>query len=225
MQAIHVDEFTDLDGRGYGVRHQTAPMHPGFIGAFAPWDGAAQYAELIESLAHVAGVGFTLRDETDGEVRVGRDGEPVVRYRLSAKDAGLVRRGLAAGAELLEAMGARRIFSSHARYVGYAPGRAGDRARFVRDMDAAGWGAGQLQLVGFHLLSSCRMGASPATSACGPEGETWEVRDLVICDGSAFPTASGVNPNMSIQALARLNAERLASRLAASAPVGVPAAG
>jgi long-chain-alcohol oxidase len=120
-------------------------------------------------------------------------------------------------AELLEAMGAQKIFSSHARYVGYSPGRDGDRARFVRDMDAAGWGPGQIHLNGFHLLSSCRMGGSSATSACGPEGETWEVRDLVVCDGSAFPTASGVNPNMSIQALSRLNAQRLAARLGAGA--------
>src|SRR4051794_7414550 len=213
MQTIHVDQFTDLDGRGYGVRHQTAPIHPGFFGSWAPWDGAAQYTSLLEGLAHTTAVGFTVRDKTDGEVRVGRDGDPVIRYRLSPEDARHARRGMEASAEMLEAMGAQRIFSSHARYVGYSPGRDGDRARFLRDMDAAGWGPGQLQLNGFHLLSSCRIGASAVTSACGPEGETWEVRDLVVCDGSAFPTASGVNPNMSIQAMGRFNAQKLANRL------------
>ena len=213
MQAIHVDEFVDLDGRGYGVRHQTAPIHPGFFGSWAPWDGAKHYVGLLEGLSHTAAVGFTVRDQTDGEVRVGRDGEPVVRYRLSAADARHARRGMEAAAEMLETMGAQRIFSSHARYVGYSPGRDGDRARFVRDMDAVGWGPGQIHLNGFHLLSSCRMGGSPATSACGPQGETWDVRDLVVCDGSAFPTASGVNPNMTIQALARMNARALAARL------------
>src|SRR3954470_20356015 len=216
MQAIHVDQFTDLDGRGYGVRHQTAPVHPGFFGSWAPWDGAAHYVGLLEGLSHTAAVGFTVRDQTDGEVRVGRDGEPVVRYRLSAEDARHARRGMESAAQMLEAMGAQRIFSSHARYVGYSPGRDGDRARFLREMDAAGWGPGQLQLNGFHLLSSCRMGGSAASSACGPDGETWDVRDLVVCDGSAFPTASGVNPNMTIQALGRLNALRLAQRLGAS---------
>ena len=213
MQAIHVDQFTDLDGRGYGVRHQTAPIHPGFFSSFAPWDGAARFMGLVEGLSHTAGVGFTVRDQTDGEVRVGRDGEPVIRYRLSAQDAQHARRGMEAAAQMLEAMGAQQIFSSHARYVGYAPGRDGDRARFVRDMDAAGWASGQIQLNGFHLLSSCRMGGSAATSACGPEGETWDVRDLVVCDGSAFPTASGVNPMISIEAIAHMNAKALAARL------------
>src|SRR4051812_30803275 len=221
MQAIHVDQFTDLDGRGYGVRHQTAPIHPGFFGSWAPWDGAQQYRTLLEGLSHTTAVGFTVRDQTEGEVRVGRDGEPVVRYHLSDADQRHARRGMETSAEMLEAMGAQRIFSCHARYVGYSPGDGGDRARFMRDLDAAGWGPGQLQLNGFHLLSSCRMGGSPETSACNPDGETWEVRDLVVCDGSAFPTASGVNPNMSIQAVGGFNAERPATGLGAQKPAAV----
>ena len=55
---------------------------------------------------------------------------------------------------------------------------------------------------------------APADSACDPRGETWDVRDLVVCDGSAFPTASGVNPMVSIEAIAHMNARGLAARLA-----------
>src|SRR4051795_9240603 len=161
LQAIHVSEFRDLDGQGYGVNLQTAPLHPGFFVSFIPWDGAAHHAALMEGLSHTALVGMTVRDHGGGEVRVGKDGEPVIRYRLDARDAAHLRRGLDAAAEMLETIGAQRIFSSHARYVGYDPGRDGDRARFVRDMDAAGWGSGQVQLTGFHLLASCRIGASP----------------------------------------------------------------
>jgi len=214
LQAIHGDEHTNLDGKGYGVRYQTAPIHPGFFVTFAPWEDARHHASLVELLSHTAVVGVLIRDRDGGEVRVGKDGEPTVRYRLSAHDAGHMRRGLDGGAELLEAAGAQRIYASQARYVGYEPGRNGDRASYVRGLDAVGYGPGQIQLMGFHLLGSCRMGGSAATSACGPEAETWDVRDLVVCDGSAFPTASGVNPNMSIQALAHLNATRLAARLA-----------
>ncbi len=215
LQSIHVDEFTNLDGRGYGVRLQTAPLMPGFFVSFAPWDGAAHHAELVESLSHMTVMGMTVRDRDAGEVRVGRDGEPVVRYKLPSQDAAHLRRGVEAAAELLEAVGAERIFSSHARYVGYDPGRAGDRTRFMGELDAAGWGQGQVQLIGFHLLGSCRIGSATESSACGPEGETWEVKNLVVCDGSVFPSASGVNPNVSIQSLSHLNAARLARRLGA----------
>jgi long-chain-alcohol oxidase len=68
-------------------------------------------------------------------------------------------------------------------------------------------------MVSFHIMGSARMGGSPAGSACDPEGQTWEVRDLVVCDGSAFPTSSGVNPMVSIEAVAHMNASRLAARL------------
>jgi long-chain-alcohol oxidase len=213
LQSIHIDEFTNLDGHGYGVRLQTAPLLPGFFVSFAPWDGAARHAELFGALSHTAVAGMTVRDRDAGEVKVGRDGEPVVRYKLPREDAAHLRRGVEAAAELLETVGAERIFSSHARYIGYEPGRNGDRRRFMAEIDAAGWGQGRVQLTGFHLLGSCRIGQTPETSACRPDAETWEVRDLVVCDGSVFPSVSGVNPNCSIQALSHLNATRLAERL------------
>jgi choline dehydrogenase-like flavoprotein len=62
-------------------------------------------------------------------------------------------------------------------------------------------------------MGSARMGASPESSAADPDGQTWDVRNLVVADGSTFPTASGVNPMITIEAIARLNARRLAARL------------
>ena len=40
------------------------------------------------------------------------------------------------------------------------------------------------------------------------------MRNLVVADGAAFPTASGVNPMVTIEAIAHLNATRLAERVA-----------
>jgi choline dehydrogenase-like flavoprotein len=57
------------------------------------------------------------------------------------------------------------------------------------------------------------MGGSPVTSACNPRGETWEVRNLYVCDASAFPTASGVNPMISIESIAHMNAGGIAQAL------------
>ncbi len=74
-------------------------------------------------------MGVLLRDRDGGEVRVGRDGEPVVRYKLSAFDAGHLRTGIDGAAQILEAAGARRIFSSHAKWVGYDPATSGNRGR------------------------------------------------------------------------------------------------
>jgi choline dehydrogenase-like flavoprotein len=58
------------------------------------------------------------------------------------------------------------------------------------------------------------MGGSEHDSVCDPNGQTWNVRDLYVCDASAFPTATGANPMVTIEALAHMNARGLAARLA-----------
>jgi long-chain-alcohol oxidase len=214
MQALYSDQHADLDGNGHGVKYETAALHPHVTIGFWPWRGARPHHELMRSLPNVGGIGVLLRDRDAGEVRVRRDGEPVVRYRLSDFDRDNLRTGLDGAARILEAAGARRIFSSHSDWVAYDPGADGDRERFMRDADRCGWGPGQCSLVSFHIMGSARMGGTPATSATTPTGETWDVRDLVVCDASAFPSASGVNPMVSIEAIAHMNARSLAARLA-----------
>ena len=215
MQALYSDQHRDLHD-GYGLKYETAANHPHIYVPFSPWRGAREHYGLMQAMSHTVPIGVLLRDRDGGEVRVGRDGEPVVRYKLSPYDAGHLRTGLDGAAQILEAAGARRIFSSQTRWVSYDPGRgngASGRARFMADADAAGYGAGQITLGSFHIMGSARVGGSPATSACDPTGQTWDVRDLYVMDGSSFPSASGVNPQISIQSIAHMNARALAARL------------
>ncbi len=61
-----------------------------------------------------------------------------------------------------------------------------------------------------HLMGGCRMGEDPETSVTNADGRTWEVPNLWICDGSLFPTGGGVNPSLTIQALACRIGDRIA---------------
>jgi len=61
-------------------------------------------------------------------------------------------------------------------------------------------------------MGTARMGDSARFSATNPEGETWEVKNLYVMDGSSFPSASGVNPMISIEAIAHRNAGVLSSK-------------
>jgi long-chain-alcohol oxidase len=212
MQALYSDEHRDLTD-GYGLKYETAAVHPGVLVSYGPWDGAHAQRELVNNLRRMSGIGLLLRDRSAGEVRVGRDGGPRVRYRLGEFDLRHVRIGLDGAAQIFEAAGARRIFSSHARLVSYEPGN-GNRAQFLRDADAAGYGPGQCTFYSFHIMGSARLGSSPESSACKPTGETWETRRLYVMDGSSFPSASGVNPMLTIEAIAHMNASHLAAELA-----------
>jgi choline dehydrogenase-like flavoprotein len=213
MQALYSDQHRYLND-GYGLKYETGALHPHLFIPFSPWRGAREHFSLMEAMSSTVPIGVLLRDRDGGEVRVGRDGEPIVRYALSEFDTVHLRTGLDGAAQILEAAGARRIYSSHAQWVGYDPGAGGSsRERFMAEADAAGYGPGQITLGSFHIMASARMGGFPSISACDPTGQTWEVRDLYVFDGSAFPTASGVNPQISIQAVAHMGARALAARL------------
>jgi choline dehydrogenase-like flavoprotein len=56
-------------------------------------------------------------------------------------------------------------------------------------------------------MSTCRMGGDATTHPLKLNGETVEVQGLFVADGSAFPACSGVNPMLTIMALAHFTAQ------------------
>jgi choline dehydrogenase-like flavoprotein len=60
-----------------------------------------------------------------------------------------------------------------------------------------------------HLNGTARMGDDPKTSVVNADCRTWDVPNLWICDGSVFPTVGGVNPSLTIQAIACRTADRI----------------
>jgi choline dehydrogenase-like flavoprotein len=59
-----------------------------------------------------------------------------------------------------------------------------------------------------HLNGTARMGEDPSTSVVNADGRSWDIPNL-WCDGSVFPTVGGVNPSLTIQAIACRTADRI----------------
>ena len=211
MQAIYSDEHRRMTGN-FGVKYETTSLQPVIAAAVLPWRDPRQYRSMLEKLPHTAAIGVLTRDRDSGRVTMDRGGRPVIRYALSPFDRAHLREGFIGAARILEAAGARLIYSPHATVCSYEPGSRGSLQSFTREMDRAGWAAGQVALFSFHIMGSARMGGSPRTSAANPEGETWEARNLYVMDGASFPSASGVNPMISIEAIAHRNATALANK-------------
>jgi len=213
MQAHYSDQFADLDA-GYGFKLETIPVHPSLFALALPWESRQQYADAMAELSHTSLVAVLLRDRDGGQVTVDEDGHPVVSYRLSAYDARHLHRGLVEGARVLEAAGARRIWASHARPVAYRPLRSQPaHERWVESLTRAGYGPNQVQLATFHQMASCRMGSSERTSVVDAHHHVWGVPGLFVADASTFPTSSGVNPMLTIMAMAHRAAGVIASEL------------
>ena len=60
-----------------------------------------------------------------------------------------------------------------------------------------------------HLAGTARMGFARESSVVDADCRSWDVRNLFVCDGSVFPTTGGVNPSLTITALALRTADRI----------------
>jgi choline dehydrogenase-like flavoprotein len=60
-----------------------------------------------------------------------------------------------------------------------------------------------------HLNGTARMGSDRETSVVDADCRSWDVPNLWVCDGSVFPTVGGVNPSLTIQAIACRTADRI----------------
>jgi len=60
-----------------------------------------------------------------------------------------------------------------------------------------------------HLNGTARMGSNPGNSVVDADCRSWDIPNLWICDGSVFPTVGGVNPSLTIQAIACRTGDRI----------------
>jgi choline dehydrogenase-like flavoprotein len=201
LQAVYSDEWINLDGRYHGVKLESGPMHPAILAHAIPWRDPTQYRRLMRLLPNMSVLAPLVRDHGGGRVTA-KDGAARVDYRLGTDDLADIRRGIQAAVQIMEAGGAREIFTGQSAYVAYKPGQRGGIEAFMSEVDRAGYGSGQMGYFSFHQMGSCRMGNDPATSVVGPDHEAHLVKGLFVADGSAFPSASGVNPMITIMAMA-----------------------
>ncbi|MGI9606915.1 MAG: GMC family oxidoreductase N-terminal domain-containing protein, partial [Acidimicrobiales bacterium] len=211
LQTRYSDQFADLDGDGYGFRFETAPVHPLFPAAFLGWEDGASFKRDVLGLAHLDVGGVLLRDRDHGRVVVRRDGTPVWKYSISKHDQGHIREGVRRGAEMYLAAGASEVLSSTIRPVRIRAGQSLDA--FMAGVDSIGYGSNQTSYFSFHQMGSARMGNDPETSVVNAQNRVHGVDGLFVMDGSCFPTASGVNPMLSIGSVAHRGASILAGEL------------
>ena len=150
-----------------------------------------------------------LRERGHGRVEIDGDGQAVVHYGITDElDVRNTRRAIDVQA-WHAAAGAREIQPMAANAPRW---RDGDDL----DESIARWQRVPLRAGGFrlfcaHQMGTCRMGKDPHSSVADPWGQLHDTKGVWIGDGSAFPTASGTNPMITIMALAHRTAEAIAA--------------
>ncbi|MCC7450886.1 MAG: GMC family oxidoreductase N-terminal domain-containing protein [Anaerolineae bacterium] len=213
IMSRYVTEFFNLDGKGYGVALETAPIHPGIAALTLPWTDGRQHKHVMERIAHMSNILIITRDKDGGHITVDKHGTPMLHYTLSHHDGAHLMRGVIESLRIHEAAGAHEISGPHSNPLIYTRGQAGSFDQYLKSTQAAGLRKNSFALFSAHQMSSCRMGGNPSRGAIDPTGETFEVRNLYVADGSALPTASGVNPMLTIMGVSHVIAQHIKARL------------
>lgn len=199
-QGYSIDQYAD---EGLMFEGGSLPVNVAALGV--PWTGP-RYTELMERYANLATFGLMVQDESRGEVRAGPGGSPVVIYSMNERDTRLLQRGIETLCAVFQAAGARRVLPA-------LPGH--DEVNTPEDLErlrAAKLPANHFEITAYHPLGTCRIGADGG--AClDPDHALRGAPGVFVCDGSAVPSSLGVNPQMTIMAMALRAAERLDARL------------
>jgi long-chain-alcohol oxidase len=195
---------------------ESVPTHVGVAASLLPWEGRAANEAMLADLRYVSPLIAICRDLDSGSVIVRRNGTIRIRYRLSERDGATVRAAAGAMAQIHRAANALEIMV----LATPAPrSYAGDHFEgFLRRLGGLDIAPNRLSIASAHQLGTARMGADPADHACDPRGRVRAdvqgtlVEGLFVADGSLFPTASGINPMVTIMALARRVARTVASQ-------------
>jgi len=201
--SVTCHEFADR-GELFGYFLETPPVHPMLASIALPAFGTA-HKSLMARLPHaqatialfIDGMHAEFKDP-GGTVRVSKGGRTRLSYpigellREAQRDAvrNMVRLQLAAGAE--------EVWSLHAQPLLFRG--ESDLAQLA----TASFGPLDHTMFSAHQMGGCAMGESPERAVVNSRGRHHDFDNLWVADGSVFPTALGVNPQITIYAIARL---------------------
>lgn len=200
-QGYAIDDWAD---EGIMFEGGSTPLDITAVGV--PWTGR-RFTRFMEQYRRLATFGIMIQDTSRGEVRPGMRGSPLITYNMNRDDTDRMAKAIAKLCEVFLTAGARKV-------APFLPGMQEvtsmrDVAR-LREMTFA---PGDMEVTAYHPLGTCRIGVDPRTSVLGPDFETHEVASLYVADGSAVPSSLGVNPQMTIMAMALRAGEIIDARL------------
>jgi choline dehydrogenase-like flavoprotein len=163
--------------------------------------------QVFKQPRHLACAGFLLADSARGRIRLGPGGRTLLTYNLTRLDVERMQRAQVRVTDLLLAAGAREV------YPGILPGMTiFDRAGVDR-LATRKLAAGDFMLTSYHPLGTARMSPSAAHGVVDLDHAVHDVPGLFVVDSSTVSGPLGVNPQLTVMALATRASDRIAQRI------------
>jgi choline dehydrogenase-like flavoprotein len=201
MQSYAVDEW---DAEGLLLEATFTPL--AFGAQWLPGTGT-EHQERLLAFGNLASTGVHLSDRSAGRVGLASDGSLRIAYQLTRDDSRRLVFGIARAAELYYAAGAREVYPQISG-IDILP-----RER-IAELESSAPRRTALRLEAFHPMGTARMDADPRRGVTDTDGAVHGVEGLHVADASLLPSSLGVNPMLTIIAVASRLARQIAARAA-----------
>ncbi len=148
--------------------------------------------------------GILIRDDPVGTVLMSSNGNPKLNYELSQSTINDMARGMAVISKMWFDIGATSVIISHVDIP---------EIKSISDIpkikDAVRNNPNGLLVGSAHPQGGNRMGNNKEECVVNSDCKVYGFKNLFVCDASVFPTALGVNPQLSVMALATITANKI----------------
>jgi choline dehydrogenase-like flavoprotein len=162
------------------------------------------HQKFMEDFTHYTMAGVMIRDESNGIVTLTENGNPKVHYALSQKDRKNISNGLKTLAEMWFDVGAEQVISGHRDLT--VLNRKEEIQTLVQAVEN---NPDALQVASAHPQGGNRMGEDVKACVVDSHCRVHGFKNLFVCDASVFPTSLGVNPQVTVMALATMTADNI----------------
>lgn len=207
-QYVYSDQFVDRGSDKMAFLIEGAPIFPMSAGSFQPVLGRERQAQM-QLLPHSSLTGVLLHDgfergnRDDGaHIKLKPSGHPEIHYPWTNRLREGLRAATKAAMEIQLAAGAKQV------WAGYTYAKTA--SDLDRVLDATSFEPTRVPVFVAHCMGGCPMGTDPATSIVDSKTlRHHELDNLFVVDGSVYPTALTVNPQISIYGLASWAAQHV----------------
>ncbi|HYT17165.1 MAG TPA: GMC family oxidoreductase [Thermoplasmata archaeon] len=166
--------------------------------------GVGDHRKLLQRLNNLAMAGVLVRDANNGRVSLTSTDRASVQYRLSDRERDVIALGISLIGKMWFALGAKRVISPHRDLIVVE-----QEADLTKLTDLIRSASEHLLLGSAHPQSGNRIGSDPRNSVVDSRCRVHGFRNLFVCDASVFPTSVGVNPQITVMAVASMTSARI----------------
>ena len=162
------------------------------------------HKRMMQNYNRYTMAGIMSRDDPVGKVLISYNGNPKVIYNLSEQTIEDMARGMGILARMWFNIGAKAVITSHRDVL-----EIGTKADIPKLKDAVRNNPDGLMLGSAHPQGGNKMGKNEDECVVDSDCKVFGFDNLYVCDASVFPTALGVNPQLTVMALATITANKI----------------